>query len=635
LKIVDRLNPRAGGRWDELRKDLAMKGFTGGHSPVEKLLVQQPQRLDLCDYLFQQVKSYMKIISKLLELSEEETQLFLHQVINQFRIQFSKEHATGLIKYDKDTRNEFEDWFEGSVLKPLIPAKQTVEKIQKESMKHNFLLAQVYQKVDLDSDAGESYRKEYMPNLILSPIRVDFDSFRQRCLTLERNKMNVPCLWTLSNCSPSLWVVRYLPDIYMWQKLLRQKYMRRVSKEHCRRMTVARVFQECREYNWGDVKYWEKAWNGFLSAWNLLTDYIHHEDPAQRIVLRHECADLANVIQKLDTNPNKVMLIWSLPDTKDEGICLTTMINHLVEINNRFLEDCGRNLKQMPVVISEVCQRHNLVDIDKTSINNLVRGNACRPLTYGKGNEVTYDWLAMNAQFEDKYLLGRGEIAARIRYFEFSGAQNINNILSTEFNVDLEPSVAEEVLNNFTSPNQRKKALEVLEEVIVLLSRLGAKKNLDLTKFMREVLQMSAMECEFFKTGGDKPILLKHLKSLWETLRKAVFYDDPRKHLTPENVETQFRGPLSKEMEIQLDEFIKDTGLLEMEIMVISWRALLRTVGENKYGSQATWTEGFLKTQSDIAELGCVDKIPDLPISAAAKAFEYVARKFFKSMGAL
>jgi len=323
-------------------------------------------------------------------------------VINQFRIQFSSEHETGLVKYDIETRNAFEDWFEASVLKPLLPAKETVEKIQKESMKTNFLLTQVYQKVDLDSDAGESYRKEFMPNLILSPIRVDFESFRQRCLTLERNKTLVPCLWTLSNCSPSLWAVRYLPDIYMWQKLLRQKYMRRVSKAHCRRMTVARVFQECRENNWGDVKHWEKAWNGFLSAWNLLTDYIHHEDPAQRIVLRHECADLANVIQKLDLNPNKVMLIWSLPDTKDEGICLTTMINHLVEINNRFLENCGRNLEQMPVVISEVCQRHNLVDIDETSINNLVRGNACRPLTYGKGNEVTYDWLAMNAQFEDK-----------------------------------------------------------------------------------------------------------------------------------------------------------------------------------------------------------------------------------------
>merc|ERR1712060_402582 len=109
-EVAKRLDPRAGGRWDEFRKDMAMKGFTGGHSPVEKLLVQQPQRLDLCDYLFQQVKNYMKIISKLLELSEEETQLFLHQVINQFRIQFSSEHETGLVKYDIETRNAFEDW---------------------------------------------------------------------------------------------------------------------------------------------------------------------------------------------------------------------------------------------------------------------------------------------------------------------------------------------------------------------------------------------------------------------------------------------------------------------------------------------------------------------------------------------
>jgi len=560
----------------------------------------------------------------------------LHQVINEYRIQYAKDYPDGFTKCDTETRLHFEDWFEAKIMKPLLPAKETVDKIQKENVKHNVILAQVYQKVDLESGDGESYRKEYMPNLILSPIRVDFDSFRQRCLTVERNKSLVPCLWALSNCSPSLWAVRFLPDMHMWQKLLRQKYMRRVSKAHCRRMTVARVFQECREYGWGDVKHWEKAWQGFLSAWNHLTEYIHHEDPAQRITLRHECADLRNVIQKLDINPNKVMLIWSLPDTKDEGICLTTMINHLVSVNNQFLIDCGRNLKQMPVIISEVVQRHSLVDIDRNSINTLVRGNACRPLIYGKDIEVTYDWLAMNAQFEDKYLLGRGEIAARIRYFEFSGAQNINNILSAALNVDLDPSMAEQVLSNFTSPNQRKKALEVLEEVIILLSRLGdPDKNVELTKFMREVLQMSSMECGYFSTNGLKPILLKHLKYLWETLRKAVIYDDPNKHRTPDNVESQFRGPLTKDHELQLDLFIKETGLLELEILVLSWRALLKTVGENKYGSQATWTEGFLKTQDDIAQLACSRKLPDLPISAAAKAFEYVAAKFFKSKGVL
>ena len=81
--------------------------------------------------------------------------------------------------------------------------------------------------------------------------------------------------------------------------------------------------------------------------------------------------------------------------------------------------------------------------------------------------------------------------------------------------------------NQFETSFQRRKALDTFEECISFLSKMKStehnNKNKEIYKFMQNVLQMNKNEYSFFNlNNADKPLQLKHIKSLWHELVKRI-----------------------------------------------------------------------------------------------------------------
>ena len=112
---------------------------------------------------------------------------------------------------DEEERENFEQYFARVVVQPLLPASKAIEKLRNEHLQLNELLAEMWEKVDLNSPHGMQFQKNYLPNLMLSPQSMDFEGFTITLLKEQANKKRFPCLWALATARPSIW---YLLQFY-------------------------------------------------------------------------------------------------------------------------------------------------------------------------------------------------------------------------------------------------------------------------------------------------------------------------------------------------------------------------------------------------------------------------------------
>eukprot|EP00492_Amphilonche_elongata_P002085 TRINITY_DN2378_c0_g1_i1.p1 TRINITY_DN2378_c0_g1~~TRINITY_DN2378_c0_g1_i1.p1 ORF type:complete len:109 (-),score=22.42 TRINITY_DN2378_c0_g1_i1:214-540(-) len=77
-------------------------------------------------------------------------------------------------------------------------------------------------------------------------------------------------------------------------------------------------------------------------------------------------------------------------------------------------------------------------------------------------------------EMKDRYVLGKGEVRAMLPFFEFSGAVKIESLFDSaglpKEKLDREML---RTICSFQSGIERQHALEILEETILLLARLG------------------------------------------------------------------------------------------------------------------------------------------------------------------
>merc|ERR1719361_917638 len=123
---------------------------------------------------------------------------------------------------------------------------------------------------------------------------------------------------------------------------------------------------------------------------------------------------------------------------------------------------------------SDVCTAQNLVDVDKDDVNDIIRSHCVRSLGYGGGNKISFDMKSLEVEIRDRFVLGKGEVRAMLPFFEFAGAARVESIFDTTGlpKTRLDPDFLK-TATSYQSGLFRQKALEVAEETILLLGRLG------------------------------------------------------------------------------------------------------------------------------------------------------------------
>ena len=114
----------------------------------------------------------------------------------------------------------------------------------------------------------------------------------------------------------------YIPAAVNWQRLLLNRYNRRLEHATAQKLTVGEVLEAA-----SDWMRWEQAFDGFRGAWN----------EGWKFVERFNCTlfpDMYKMVQmNLDTP-----IAFSLPSENDEGICPLQLARFLGEKHNRMVE---------------------------------------------------------------------------------------------------------------------------------------------------------------------------------------------------------------------------------------------------------------------------------------------------------
>eukprot|EP00479_Gromia_sphaerica_P011862 TRINITY_DN6036_c0_g1_i1.p1 TRINITY_DN6036_c0_g1~~TRINITY_DN6036_c0_g1_i1.p1 ORF type:complete len:276 (+),score=70.08 TRINITY_DN6036_c0_g1_i1:449-1276(+) len=266
--------------------------------------------------------------------------------------------------------------------------------------------------------------------------------------------------------------------------------MRKITPDDAKNKTIADVFEECKENNWGDVSLWKDSWQGFRQAWNYLA--MRMESQNDNFELRVECQPI--ILEKLSDDPSKVSLIFSLSTAENEGRMCEEVISYLVGSQNDFLKFLsqytskvekpaevemkygGEALNQREETTGlevplEVATRAHVIILERRELDELVFSQSHEISEYGKRQPVTYNNSTLERLILDRFLHGKATLLKSDHYFEFAGEVKMSTVVEA-----LEREIRQEVLpgenfedfdEEFDSHLERVKAFESLKECML------------------------------------------------------------------------------------------------------------------------------------------------------------------------
>lgn len=418
--------------------------------------------------------------------------------------------------------------------------------------------------------------------------------------------------------------------------MMLDRYNRKITREQAKKLMIGKILDDIRDNFWGDREAWASTWKEFLACWNEIYRLINIDDHTRLDELRHDCVHIYQYIMEFDDDPNSVSAVWACPDEQDEGLCINTIVDHLVQINNRFISESGNADATAPIMNSDMCSKANLTDVDKETVEALVRSHCVRPLRYGANNKLEFDMEALEKEMRDRYVLGKGEVRAMLPFFEFSGAVKIESLFDSaglpKEKLDREML---RTICSFQSGLERQHALEIVEETILLLARLGVDNSGEqpIFEFMKSVLKMQRRDWQlFYHKDYRTEIRLKHLFSIWQYLQKQIAYDDPKRLAAPELTDACYLEPLTPDMQEGLVIYMKSISLGEIEDLIFAWFDVLKSACTDARADTSPLWAVWLQASS-LKNKKMLDAMPEVTLANAGTAYAFLAKEFFKMRG--
>ena len=132
---------------------------------------------------------------------------------------------------------------------------------------------EVDERIDLESPAGNTYRRQNIPHLLLCRRPISLSSFVAYLTSRPSNQQRYPVLWHFIQTLDSLRPLVHLPAIAQWLSFTFAKFNRRITQETAQKTSIADVLHDCQKNRLGSRSELQKAWNEFRQAWNFCTRF--------------------------------------------------------------------------------------------------------------------------------------------------------------------------------------------------------------------------------------------------------------------------------------------------------------------------------------------------------------------------
>ncbi|XP_022783821.1 E3 ubiquitin-protein ligase rnf213-alpha-like [Stylophora pistillata] len=500
----------------------------GAHRHVENISDLINPRIPpaaLTRFLWDHLRLDLEVLAKSLGRSVDDTVLCIHMVLAQMTAHVnSAQQATNFL-YDlrlKESRRQWEADFSATVVTPVLTSLE--EKIQRclqmlvddKRLGNNPLMRQLFE-IDVPAEDLTGGIPPTCPALWRYRTQVTLDhfahTFQQEVLSTDPDRNKV--LAEFLRQEHKLRALCFLPDIIKLQRLLMDKFHRRIDRTEAQRMTIREFLRKILSKTEKDEL--ASLIASFNAAWNLVRLSL---DQQGRLRPPKDLCDLP-----MDNSRPLAVL---LPSTSGMGICSTALVFFLTTLHNEFSERyqnlIGGSVKDLPHIQVQDVSRSHLISYDtERDLLPVILAQCNYSLEVGRGTLVQYNWEALERQLIDRFIRGRPLIDFKDERFAFSKDAQLDSVFTSVKNkvrpqVPLSSAVSSQILGEFRSSlTDVCDVLSSLDIAIGFLSSTGGSPEKLLNDYLQHVLRMPQQN-SLRSLKAQQCCQFRHVLSLWRLL---------------------------------------------------------------------------------------------------------------------
>nr|XP_058970756.1 E3 ubiquitin-protein ligase rnf213-alpha-like [Pocillopora verrucosa] len=307
--------------------------------------------------------------------------------------------------------------------------------------------------------------------------------------------------------------VQFLPDVVRLQRLLMDRFHRRIDRTDAENYTVREFLKDLPT---GSVKNeYRNLFQSFKNAWNACKSFLGDQG---RLRVPQ---DLCNT-----TMDNDCPIAMVLPCTTGMGVCSTSLTFFLVNANNESLgayrSATNQDSPLERVSVSEVTLSHLIAYDPERDLLPLILAHCNYSLEVGKETLVHYDWAALERQLIDRLLRGRPFVEFKDERFAFSRDTRDDAVFTSLTGKIPQESISRviesQIINDLRSSlSDVCDVMSSLDIAIGFLASSGGQPERPLKWYLHEVLKLPK-DRGLKSATAEQHCSLSHTLALWRLM---------------------------------------------------------------------------------------------------------------------
>jgi hypothetical protein len=463
---------------------------------------------DLAEFFWQHLKLDLIVIGKALSCGEDDVTFLLSAVIQAIAAH-ERADVDGSMA-SKNIRKTWENMFSRIIVDPVLGnahghISDAVTRLTEDAaMAEDEVFLAVYEKTNMEPTLTQT--------LLTYRSKINVQDLTAALVRTPNGRQQHPLLYRFLNDEPLLRALQYLPGIVRLQRALISCFSHRLDHDEAGKIAIGEALKRAAAGSEEALKGLKDSLYQLRQAWNIVREKLPHHRIS---VPKEEIEHLADIT---DVHP----VSYLLPSNSGHGLCSLALSDFLLFQQNELLEFCRKSLKysgfpNKPIPMPHL-QPFHMISYEE-EIDSIILTHCRYSLKFGKGQDVKYDFGALEKHIYDRFLVGKPEIDGATQSVMIYSSDVIQQDVFDQLRQKIKP---QDTLNQDDQKDVLRKlhgdlreiseALHTLTIAISFLaSKGGNKPDMPLSRYIISVLRIR-------KTEFCKKFTLSQVLSLWETL---------------------------------------------------------------------------------------------------------------------
>ncbi|XP_063441660.1 E3 ubiquitin-protein ligase rnf213-alpha-like [Mytilus trossulus] len=531
-------------------------------------------------YILEHIDLDMTSIQNILGKNKDDILLLVHHLL----ARIMEEHTMavrgeeypadmcGLL--NKKSRSKWEDEFAKKYISPVLQnmdqvLKQSNEKIQKDQRLGADALLQILYETDKVPENQDILKLQDIPGVWRYRDLISINHLRQN---LERSQEKLPVLRLFLKEEHHLRAIRFIPSIMRLQRMLIQKYGRKLDRAEATTLKILDVKQDMEKDR--KIDEFEQLLKDFTEAWSCVKES-----------LKTTVCLLENNVLSIDKSyfraglSDDTPISYLIPTYCDAGLCSYILLYFLLKKQNMFIEQyCYQrklSAESLPKVhAKDISSAHLISYHPDKDLLPMVLANCNYTFEVGQGTRIEYNFTNLERQLMDRFLFsksiitGIAEIETITYRSESTNAVVFKTLCDKVQQERLSPAVRSQICAEIRMKPAADlwESLDKLDIAISFLKSVGSDPDSSLSDFITNTLKI---DNPLLSPKAQQSSRCKHTMSLWMTLaleRAKEIAKNNRKAF--EGISENFKKNLSEEQRKVLIDIISSLPIEQIDTLV-------------------------------------------------------------------